>query len=440
MTRKYFGFLLSFLATSLLYAPLAVGAEPPLPPKLDAANTAWMLTSSVLVLFMTLPGLALFYAGLVRMKNVLSVLMQCFAITCIVTLAWVVVGYSIAFGDAGTLNAWYGGFDKVFLSGVDSKAIRAGTTIPETVFAMYQLTFAIITPALVIGAYAERVKFSGMLIFSTLWLLLVYCPVAHWVWGDGWLAKMDLKDFAGGTVVHLNAGIAALVCATVLGKRRGFPESPMPPHNMTMAVTGACMLWVGWFGFNAGSAIAADSTAGMAMLVTHIGAATGATAWIICEWMRYGKPSALGIVTGMVAGLGTITPASGFVGPLGALAIGASAGIVCFFATSYMKQALKMDDSLDVFPVHGVGGILGTILTGVFMAAAFGGVGYAEKVTMFDQVLVQVIGVLAIAAWSGVITWIILKVSDALAGMRVEAEEETEGLDTVLHNEKGYNL
>ena len=423
------------LPSLLLYAPFAVAAEPP---KLDAANTAWMLTASVLVLFMTLPGLALFYAGLVRMKNVLSVLMQCFAITCIVTLAWVVVGYSVAFGDAGTLNAWYGGFGKSFLSGIEVKTVKG--SIPETVFAMYQLTFAIITPALVIGAFAERVKFSGMLMFSLLWLLLVYCPVAHWVWGDGWLAKNGIMDFAGGTVVHLNAGVAALVCALVLGQRRGFPETPMPPHNMTITVTGACMLWVGWFGFNAGSALAADGTAGMAMLVTHIGAATGALAWMVCEWVRYDKPSALGAVTGMVAGLGTITPASGFVGPIGALALGATAGIVCFFATSYMKQALKVDDSLDVFPVHGVGGIIGTILTGVFAAAAFGGVGYPEKVTMGDQVLVQVTGVLAVAAWSGVITWILLKVSDAVAGMRVQAEEETEGLDTVLHNEKGYNL
>ena len=425
------------LVPMLLHVPIAVAAEPP---KLDSANTAWMLTSSVLVLFMTLPGLALFYAGLVRMKNVLSVLMQCFAITCIVTLAWVVVGYSLAFGDAGDLNNWYGGFAKSFLSGIDGKSIRAGTTIPETVFTMYQLTFAIITPALVIGAYAERVKFSGMLLFSLLWLILVYCPVAHWVWGDGWLQKMGIMDFAGGTVVHLNAGIAALVCATVLGRRRGFPDTPMPPHNMTMTVTGACLLWVGWFGFNAGSAIAADGIAGMAMLVTHIGAATGAFAWIVCEWMRYDKPSALGAVTGMVAGLGTITPASGFVGPIGALAIGAAAGIVCFFATSYMKQSLKVDDSLDVFPVHGVGGMIGTILTGVFVASAFGGVGYPEKVTMGDQVLVQVIGVLSVAAWSGVVTWLLLKISDAVAGMRVGQEEETEGLDTVLHNEKVYNL
>jgi Amt family ammonium transporter len=426
------GFLAAFF---LLHAPLAVGAEPP---KLDPADTAWMLTSSVLVLFMTLPGLALFYAGLVRMKNVLSILMQCFAITCIVTLAWLVVGYSIAFGDGGSLNNWFGGFGKSFLAGIEVKTVKG--TIPETVFSMYQLTFAIITPALVVGAYAERVKFSGMLVFSLLWLLIVYCPVAHWVWGDGWLAKRGLMDFAGGTVVHLNAGMAALICALVLGQRRGFPETPMPPHNMTMAVTGACMLWVGWFGFNAGSALASGGAAGMAMIVTHIGAATGAFAWMVCEWARYGKPSALGIATGMVAGLGTITPASGFVGPLGALAIGAAAGVLCFFATSYMKQALKVDDSLDVFPVHGVGGMLGTILTGVFVAASLGGSGYPDKVTMGDQILVQLTGVIAIAIWSAIGTWILLKVTDAVVGMRVQAEEETEGLDTVLHNEKGYNL
>ncbi|HZM43930.1 MAG TPA: ammonium transporter [Burkholderiales bacterium] len=434
-THRYFSLVPILLFAASLAHAQGAAAEPL---KLDPANTAWMLTAAVLVLFMTLPGLALFYAGLVRMKNVLSVLMQCFAITCIVTLAWVVVGYGIAFGDAGALNAWYGGFDKAFLSGIDVKTVKG--SIPETVFAMYQLTFAIITPALVIGAYAERVRFSGMLLFSLLWLIFVYCPIAHWVWGDGWLQKMGIMDFAGGTVVHLNAGMAALVCSIVLGRRRGFPETPMPPHNMTMTVTGASMLWVGWFGFNAGSALAADGAAGMAMLVTHIGAATGAFAWMVCEWARYGKPSVLGIVTGMVAGLGTITPASGFVGPMGALAIGATAGIVCFFATSYMKQALKVDDSLDVFPVHGVGGIIGTILTGVFVASTFGGVGYPEKVTMGDQVLVQLTGVLAVGAWSGIITWILLKVSDAVAGMRVEPEEETEGLDTVMHNEKGYNL
>jgi Amt family ammonium transporter len=425
----------SLLGLLFVLSPDLLAAEPP---KLDGANTAWMLASSVLVLFMTLPGLALFYAGLVRAKNVLSVLMQCFSITCVVTLAWVVAGYSIAFGDGGALNAWYGGLDKAFLSGIEVKTVKG--SIPETVFAMYQLTFAIITPALVIGAYAERVRFSGMLIFSLGWLLLVYCPVAHWVWGDGWLQKMGIKDFAGGTVVHLNAGIASLVAALVLGRRKGFPETPMPPHNLTMTVTGACMLWVGWFGFNAGSALAADGTAGMAMLVTHIGAATGSIAWLACEWLRFGKPSVLGIVTGMVAGLGTITPASGFVGPVGALVIGGAAGVACFFATNAMKRSLGVDDSLDVFPVHGVGGVLGTILTGVFAATVFGGTGYDEGQTMGGQVLVQLAGVLAIGAWSGVLTLVLLKVAEALAGLRATGEEETEGLDTVLHNEKGYNL
>ncbi len=432
MTRRNTTLMLALLAAC---APAALAAEPP---KLDPANTAWMITASVLVLFMTLPGLALFYAGLVRTKNVLSVLMQCFAITCVVTLAWVVVAYSIAFGDGGAANAWFGGFDKSFLSGIGVKTLKG--SIPETVFAMFQLTFAIITPALVIGGYAERVRFSGMLLFSLLWLLLVYCPVAHWVWGDGWLQKMGVMDFAGGLVVHLNAGMAALVAALVLGRRRGFPETPMPPHNLTMTVAGACMLWVGWFGFNAGSALAADGSAGMAMLVTHIGAATGAFAWMLCEWLRYGKPSVLGIVTGMVAGLGTITPASGFVGPVGALAIGGGAGVACFFATSYMKRALGVDDSLDVFPVHGVGGILGTSLTGVFAATALGGVGYAEGATMGSQVMVQLVGVLVVGAWSGVLTYGLLKLCDAMVGMRVAQEEETEGLDTVLHNETGYNL
>jgi Amt family ammonium transporter len=422
----------ALLVLLLACIPPAFAADPP---KLDSANTAWMLTSTVLVLFMTLPGLALFYGGLVRAKNALSVLMQCFSIACAVTIVWVVVGYSIAFGEG---NAWWGGLSKAFMTGVDTKAVNG--TIPETVFSMFQLTFAIITPALVVGAYAERVRYSGMLVFSLLWVLLVYLPIAHWVWGGGWLQKMGVMDFAGGLVVHLNAGMAALVCALVLGRRRGFPETAMPPHNMTMCVTGACMLWVGWFGFNAGSALAADGVAGMAMLVTHIAAATGSLAWLVCETIKYGKPSVLGIVTGMVAGLGTITPASGFVGPMGALAIGAAAGVICFLATSYMKRALAVDDSLDVFPVHGVGGILGTVLTGVFAAAALGGAGYAEGQTMGGQVLVQLGGVLATAVWSGVLTWVLLKVTDAVVGMRVAGDEETEGLDTVLHNEKGYNL
>ena len=422
-------------ALFLAHAPLAGAADPA---KLDPANTAWMITASGLVLFMTLPALALFYGGLVRTKNVLSVLMQCFAIACMATLVWVLFGYSLAFGDGGTLNAWYGGWDKSFLAGIGVATLKG--SIPETVFAMFQMTFAIITPALVIGAYAERVRFSGMLLFSLLWLVLVYCPVAHWVWGDGWLQKMGLMDFAGGTVVHLNAGMAALVCALVLGPRKGFPETPMAPHNMTMVVTGACMLWVGWFGFNAGSALAADGAAGMAMLVTHIGAATGSLAWLFCEWLRYGKPSVLGIVTGMVAGLGTITPASGFVGPMGAIAIGAIAGVVCFFATSWMKRTLRIDDSLDVTPVHGVGGVIGTLLTGVFAATSLGGVGYGENGTMGGQVATQLAGIAAIGAWSGALTWILLKLVDAVNGLRVNPDEETEGLDTVEHNEKGYNL
>jgi len=419
----------------LLIAAPAVLAQAPATPKIDNANTAWMLVSAALVLFMTLPGLALFYAGLVRTKNVLSVLMQCFSITCVVTLAWFAVGYSIAFGDA---NAWWGGLGKAFFSGMQVATVKG--TIPETLFAMYQLTFAIITPALVVGAYAERVRFGGMLLFSVLWLLIVYCPLAHWVWGDGWLQKRGVMDFAGGLVVHLNAGVAALVCALVLGRRRGFPETQMAPHNMTMCATGAAMLWVGWFGFNAGSALAADGAAAMAMLVTHIAAATGAFVWMLCEWLRYGKPSALGIVTGMVAGLGTITPASGFVGPIGALVIGAAAGMVCFAATNYMKRSLNIDDSLDVFPVHGVGGLIGTLLTAIFVSSAFNGIGYPEKVTMGEQFLTQLIGVVATAIWSGVLTWILLKLVDAIVGMRVAGDEETEGLDTVLHNEKGYNL
>ena len=424
------------LASGLLaVAPAAAAAEKA---TLDPANTAWMLTATVLVLFMTLPGLALFYGGLVRAKNVLSVLMQCFALACAVTIVWVVVGYSIAFGDGGTLNSFYGGFGKSFLAGISVDTLAGN--IPETVFAMFQLTFAIITPALVVGAYAERVRFSAMLLFSVLWVLLVYCPITHWVWGGGWLQQMGVMDFAGGLVVHLNAGIAALVAALVLGRRKGFPDTPMPPHNLTMAVTGACMLWVGWFGFNAGSALAADGSAGMAMLVTHIGAATGSLAWMICEWTRYGKPSVLGIVTGMVAGLGTITPASGFVGPMGALVIGGVAGVVCFAATNYMKRALHVDDSLDVMPVHGVGGILGTVLTGVFAATALGGVGYAEGTTMGSQLLVQFVGVLAVIVWTGAVSFLLFKVCDALIGLRVPSDDETEGLDTVLHNEKGYIL
>jgi Amt family ammonium transporter len=420
----------------LLVAPtLAFAAEAP---TLNMANTAWMLISSVLVLFMTIPGLALFYGGLVRTKNVLSILMQCFAITCMVSIVWVLFAYSLAFGDGGAGNAWLGGMDKALMAGISVNTLKGD--IPETVFAMFQMTFAIITPALVVGAFAERMKFSAMLLFSLLWLLIVYVPVCHWVWGNGWLQKLGVMDFAGGTVVHVNAGVAALVAALVLGKRKGFPETAMPPHNLTMTVIGACMLWVGWFGFNAGSALAANGTAGMAMLVTHIGAATGSLTWMFCEWIRFGKPSVLGIVTGMVAGLGTITPASGFVGPLGALVIGISAGLLCFMATNFMKRTLHVDDSLDVFPVHGVGGIIGTTLTGVFAATTLNGVGFVEDVTMGRQVMTQITGVFVTAVWSGVVSYLLLKLVDAVVGLRVTVEQETEGLDTVLHNETGYNL
>jgi Amt family ammonium transporter len=427
----------ALVATALLSLPTFTFAADA-PPVLNPANTAWMLTATILVLFMTLPGLALFYGGLVRTKNVLSVLMQCFAITGMVSVVWVLFAYSLAFGDGGVYNAWYGGWAKSLMSGVTVATVKG--SIPETVFAMFQMTFAIITPALIVGAFAERMKFSAMLLFSLLWLLLVYVPICHWVWGDGWLQKLGVLDFAGGTVVHINAGVAALVAALVLGQRRGFPQTAMAPHNLTMAVTGAGMLWVGWFGFNAGSALAADGTAGMTMLVTHIGAAAGCVAWMTAEWIKHGKPSVLGIVTGMVAGLGTITPASGYVGPLGALVIGASAGVVCFFATMFIKRRLKIDDSLDVFPVHGVGGTIGTLLTGVFAASTLGGVGYAEGVTMGKQVMTQLTGVAVTIVWSGGLTFILLKLIDAVIGLRVTAEQETEGLDLTQHDETGYNL
>lgn len=422
------------LATILLPA-LAAGQEAA---AIDTGDTAWIITATALVLFMTLPGLAAFYSGLVRAKNVLSVLMQCFAITCVVTLLWVLGAYGLAFGNGGGLQALIGGFDKVLFSGVTRDAVSG--KVPETVFAMFQLTFAIITPALVIGGFAERIRFGAVLGFTVLWLLLVYVPVAHWVWGGGWLAQLGVLDYAGGIVVHVNAGVAALVAALVIGRRRGFPDTAMPPHSLPLTVMGAGMLWVGWFGFNAGSALAANGNAGMAMLVTHIGASAGALAWMAMEWSRYGKPSVLGIVTGMVAGLGTITPASGFVGPLGAIVIGGAAGVVCFVATQTLKRTLHIDDSLDVSPVHGVGGILGTLLTGIFVDASLGGAGLAAGMTMARQVGVQAIGVVATALWCGAVTWIIFKVLAATIGLRVDAEQETEGLDLAAHGERGYNL
>ena len=430
MMRKLNNFVTAF---TLLFLPVIARAD-----TLDTGDTAWILTSTALVLFMTLPGLALFYGGLVRAKNVLSVLMQCFAIACIVSILWVIYGYSLSFGDGGSMNAWIGGLDNAFLANVTRDSLSG--TLPESVFVMFQMTFAIITPALIIGGFAERMKFSAMLLFSVIWVSVVYFPVCHWVWGGGWLAQMGLLDFAGGTVVHITAGVAALVSAMVMGNRNGFQVAPMMPHNMTMTVTGAGMLWVGWFGFNGGSAVAANGDAGMAMLVTHVSAACGALTWALMEWIKYGKPSALGTVTGMVAGLGTITPASGFVGPMGALIIGFSAGIVCFFATSFLKQKLKIDDSLDVFPVHGVGGILGTIFAGIFVSAGLGGIGFAEGMDMGAQVGVQLTGVIATIVFTATVTFVILKVVDMTLGLRVSDEQETEGLDISQHEERGYIL
>jgi len=408
---------------------------------LNSGDTAWMLTSTALVLFMTLPGLALFYAGLVRARNVLSLLMQCFAIACAASIVWVLIGYTLFATDGGGVNGFIGGLSKILLNGVTRDSLTG--TMPETVFLMFQMTFAIITPALIVGGFAERMRFSAMLSFSMLWLVIVYIPVAHWVWGGGWLAGLGFMDFAGGTVVHVNAGVAALVAALVIGNRKGFPATPMPPHNLPMTVMGACMLWVGWFGFNAGSALAANGAAGMAMLVTHVGAAAGSLGWMLREWVRFGKPSVLGIVTGMVAGLGTITPASGYVGPGGALVIGFVAGLVCFSSTQAIKQKFRIDDSLDVFPVHGVGGMLGLLLTAVFASTglgAFSGLGLAEGATVTSQLGVQALGAAATLVWCGVATWVILKVVDVLTGLRVSPDEENEGLDIVLHDEQGYNL
>lgn len=422
--------------TALLFLPGLSVAD-----SLDSGDTAWLLTSTALVLFMTLPGLALFYSGLVRARNVLSVLMQCFSIACMVSLLWVLVGYSLFATDGGSLQALIGGLSKIFLDGVTVDSLEG--TIPESVFSMFQLTFAIITPALVVGGFAERMRFSAMLLFSALWLLLVYIPIAHWVWGGGWLAERGFMDFAGGAVVHVNAGVAAIVAALMLGKRKGFPSSPMPPHNLPITVAGAGMLWVGWFGFNAGSAIAADGSAGMAMLVTHTGAAAGSLAWMCREWIKFGKPSVLGIVTGMVAGLGTITPASGYVGPGGAIVIGLLAGAVCFSATQAVKRKFQIDDSLDVFPVHGVGGFIGLLLTAVFASnqlGVFSGLGLGEGATISSQLGVQLLGAVATIIWCGLFTYIILKVVGAMVGLRVSEDEETEGLDIALHDETGYNL
>jgi Amt family ammonium transporter len=411
----------------------------------DSGDTAWMLTSTALVLFMTIPGLALFYGGLVRVQNVLSVLMQCFALTGLITILWVICGYSLAFNTAGmeagklTLTSFVGGLGTMFLRGIGVDTVSG--TIPETVFITFQLTFAIITPALIAGAFAERMKFSAMLIFSVLWSIIVYAPICHMAWsGDGSLFGdiFGALDFAGGTVVHINAGIAALVAAILVGKRIGYQTTAMPPHSLTLTVVGASMLWVGWFGFNAGSAVAADGTAGMAMLVTQISTATAAVAWMFVEWGKHGKPSALGIVTGAVAGLVAITPASGSVGPMGALVIGIAAGVICFWGATTLKAQLGYDDSLDAFGVHGIGGIVGALLTGVFAAASLGGVGIEKSIGM--QVWAQFLSIVITILWSGVLSFIILKIVDAIVGLRVEEDEERQGLDLSQHNERGYNL
>ncbi|MBT5485258.1 MAG: ammonium transporter [Gammaproteobacteria bacterium] len=427
------------IAKGLLWAGLIITPVASLAQEIDGADTAWIMTSTALVLFMTIPGLSLFYAGLVRVRNVLSVLMQCFSITCVASLVWLILGYSLAFSEG---NGFIGGFGNVLFANIAEDTVSG--TIPESLFALFQMTFAVITPALIFGGFAERVKFSGVMLFSVLWLVMVYAPVTHWVWAEGgWLFERGLLDFAGGTVVHITAGIASLVCALVIGPRSGFGKTPMPPHNMTMTVTGAGMLWVGWFGFNGGSALASDGNASMAMLVTHISAAAGSLSWILMEKIKYGKASVLGVVTGMVAGLGTITPASGFVGPGGALIIGLTAGMVCFFATGLVKNYFRIDDSLDVFPVHGVGGMLGTFLAGIFASAGLGvlsGQGYAEGVTMSSQLVVQLTGIVATIVYTAVLTWIVLKIVNAITGMRVTEEDESVGLDIVLHDERGYDM
>ena len=402
---------------------------------LDSGDTAWMLTATALVLFMTIPGLSLFYAGMVRAKNALSVMMQCFTICCVMTVLWVIYIYSLAFSGG---SAFVGDLSMAFMAGVGVDSLSG--TIPESVFSMFQLTFAIITPALIVGAFAERMKFSAMLWFMAIWVSVVYAPICHWVWGGGWLGEIGVLDFAGGTVVHINAGIAGLVAAIVLGKRRGYPQSAMKPSNLVLTMVGAAMLWVGWFGFNAGSQLAADGVAGMAMAVTQVAAAAGALTWMFAEWKTHGKPSALGLVSGAVAGLVAITPASGYVGPMGALAIGFASGLGCYLAVVKVKRVFGYDDSLDAFGVHGIGGIIGAVLTGVFVDSGLGGVGLADGVSMASQVGKQLIGIVATIVYCGVVSFIILKVLDKVIGLRVSEQDEQEGLDLVLHDEQGYNL
>ncbi|MBK4998207.1 ammonium transporter [Pseudomonas sp. S31] len=434
------GALLSLVTPGLALAEEAA-------PALNSGDTAWMLTATALVLFMTIPGLALFYGGMVRSKNVLSVMMQCFAITGLMSILWMVYGYSMAFDTTGmekgvlNFNSFVGGFSKAFLSGVTPDSLTSATALfPEAVFITFQMTFAIITPALIVGAFAERMKFSAMLVFMGIWFTLVYAPIAHMVWsGDGALMwDWGVLDFAGGTVVHINAGIAGLVCCLVLGKRKGYPTTPMAPHNLGYTLMGAAMLWIGWFGFNAGSAAAANGTAGMAMLVTQIATAAAALGWMFAEWIGHGKPSALGIASGVVAGLVAITPAAGTVGPMGALVIGLVSGVVCYFCATTLKRKLGYDDSLDAFGVHGIGGIIGAILTGVFAAPALGGFGAVTDIAA--QVWIQAKGVIFTVVYTAIVTYVILKVLDVVMGLRVNEEEESVGLDLAQHNERGYNL
>jgi len=437
------GGLLGLLA---LLAPVMAMAQEAAKPELNSGDTAWMLTSTALVLFMTIPGLALFYAGMVRAKNVLSVMMQCFAITALVTVLWTIYGYSLAFDATGmtkeaiNLSTFVGGLGKAFLSGVNRDSLILA--IPETVFATFQMTFAIITPALIVGAFAERMKFSALLSFMALWFTLVYAPIAHMVWGGDGALMWDwgVLDYAGGTVVHINAGIAGFVACLVIGKRKHYPMMAMPPHNLNFTIMGASMLWVGWFGFNAGSAVAANGDAGMAMLVTQIATAMAALSWMFAEWLTHGKPSVLGIASGAVAGLVAITPASGTAGPMGALLIGLASGVICFLASTRLKRALGYDDSLDVFGVHAVGGIVGAILTGLCADVALGGKGLAEGMTIASQLWAQFKGVAFTVVYSGVLSFVILKIVDAVVGLRVTEEEETQGLDIALHDERGYNL
>jgi len=422
-TKLLLGFVMLF--------PMFVAAE-----DLQAGDTGWILVASAFVLFMVLPGLSLFYAGLVRSKNVLSVLMQCFMIVCLSSILWVLIGYSLAFTDGGGINSFVGGLSKLFLNGVGRDSMEG--TIPESLFIMFQLTFAAITPALIVGGFAERMRFSAILLFSILWLVVVYFPIAHQVWGGGWLGQLGILDFAGGMVVHLTAGTTALIAAMVIGPRRNF-QHPSPPHNMTMTVTGAGILWVGWFGFNGGSALAANGDAAMAILVTQICTAAAALTWMFIEWWRHGKPSVLGIVTGMVAGLVSITPACGFVGPMGALAIGIISSIVCYSALHLIKGVLKIDDSLDVFPVHGVCGALGSVLTGIFVSQALGGVGL-DGVTLGQQLMNQIIGTVYVFVYTGVAAYICLKLVGLVTPLRVNEDEENQGIDISQHEESGYRL